>query len=227
MPLSEKSRLDVKAWKGHRKRFQRESLGRRALTLFLLCGGSACLLGTGIPTTSGLVLLGGDTPSRVSQRTLTFADRVAYQRAIEEGLLASSDMAGRRIQGQNHRFEAMVSRRHRWKRKSKITCANRHWWLNKRRWPVTAREMQAEMDRMASHTLASRGIAGIVSKRWPTILLSSRSVLPDRSLAERLNADLAVVAGAWPLRRGFSAADTAASTANRLGAQTNVGNAVY
>ena len=45
---------------------------------FLLCA-VACSVGTGtLPA-----FLGAEGPSNVSQRTLTFAERVAYQRAIE------------------------------------------------------------------------------------------------------------------------------------------------
>ena len=46
---------------------------------FLLCA-VACSVGTG----TLLAFLGAEAPSNVSQRTLTFADRVAYQRAIED-----------------------------------------------------------------------------------------------------------------------------------------------
>ena len=37
-----------------------------------------------IPTTSGLSFFHPETPAKVSHRILTFAERVSYQRAIEE-----------------------------------------------------------------------------------------------------------------------------------------------
>src|SRR6266496_3331742 len=54
----------------------------RAL-MFSLCAGIACLLRTGIPTTSGQPLLRNQAPENL-RTVLTFADRVAYQYAIED-----------------------------------------------------------------------------------------------------------------------------------------------
>src|SRR5207247_1147114 len=48
----------------------------------LFCAGIVCLL-VGIPTL-GLVFSSPEAPAKVSGRTLTFVERVAYQRAIEE-----------------------------------------------------------------------------------------------------------------------------------------------
>src|SRR6266496_5890904 len=64
-------------------RFPRRSPSRRALILFVLCAGSACLIETGIPTTSGQAFLRTQAPEKLPT-TLTFGERVAYQYAIEE-----------------------------------------------------------------------------------------------------------------------------------------------
>ena len=55
-------------------------LGPRALIALLLCVAAACSILTG----TLLAYFRPDAPAKVSHRALTFADRVAYQRAIEE-----------------------------------------------------------------------------------------------------------------------------------------------
>src|SRR5438093_2124463 len=59
-------------------------LGSHALLVLVLCAGAACPLVTAIPTTLGLGFFRLETPAKDSQRTLTFEERVAYQRAIEK-----------------------------------------------------------------------------------------------------------------------------------------------
>ena len=46
----------------------------------ILCAAAVCSIITGTP----LAFFRSDSPTNASQRTLTFAERVAYQRAIEE-----------------------------------------------------------------------------------------------------------------------------------------------
>ena len=63
----------------HEKSVSRSTLlSRSASGTWLLC--IACVVTAG----TGLAFLRPEAPTKVSQRTLTFADRVAYQRAIEE-----------------------------------------------------------------------------------------------------------------------------------------------
>ena len=61
-------------------------LGPRLLVAVLLCTGVACLLVAGTsPATAGkLAFLPREAPAKAAQRTLTFAERVKFQRAIEE-----------------------------------------------------------------------------------------------------------------------------------------------
>src|SRR6188474_754006 len=63
-----------------RCRSQPRLLRRRRLTALLICAAAACSLvsGTLVPC------FRAEAPATVSPRTLTFAERVAYQRAIEE-----------------------------------------------------------------------------------------------------------------------------------------------
>jgi hypothetical protein len=53
-----------------------------ALISLLLCAATACFIL--IPVRPGLAFLHPQAPSNASQRTLTFEERVLYQRAIEE-----------------------------------------------------------------------------------------------------------------------------------------------
>src|SRR6266436_5075112 len=52
----------------------------RALSALLLCAAGAC----SILTVPLLAFLRAEAPANISRRTLTFAERVSYQRAIEE-----------------------------------------------------------------------------------------------------------------------------------------------
>jgi hypothetical protein len=54
----------------------------RTVIVLLLCTAAACLIL--IPTRSGLAFLRPQGASNGSQRTLTFEERVLYQRAIED-----------------------------------------------------------------------------------------------------------------------------------------------
>src|SRR4029077_2938891 len=54
----------------------------RVLLAVVLCGAAACSIL--IPTRSGLAFLRPQGASNGSQRTLTFEERVSYQRAIED-----------------------------------------------------------------------------------------------------------------------------------------------
>jgi hypothetical protein len=124
----------------------------RALIALLLCV-SACFVAVGtVPA-----LLGAEARAKVSHPAvagLTFAERVAYQRAIEEVY------SGHRIwPKENARpkpsLDVVISQAQIEKkvedylRKSQLVA-------DQRGWPITASELQAEMERMASHTLHPR-----------------------------------------------------------------------
>jgi hypothetical protein len=123
----------------------------RALIGLLLCAATACFVL--IPTRSGLAFLRPQAPSNASQRTLTFEERVSYQRAIEnvywrhriwprdrgERPDAKPSLDAVMSQGQ---LEKKVKD---YLRKSQ---ALEDYWQR----PITAKQLQAEMDRMAQHT---------------------------------------------------------------------------
>src|SRR5437660_10473407 len=68
----------------------------RALVALLICGVAASSILSG----AQLAFFCSEAPANSSQRTLTFAERVAYQRAIRRGLLASSHLAKRTSRSQ-------------------------------------------------------------------------------------------------------------------------------
>src|SRR5437870_11933661 len=122
----------------------------RVLVALLLCTSVACLVATGIPATSGLALFPAETGTKASDRTLTFAERVAYQRAIEEvywqhriwpkenanpkpplGAVMSQAQVEKKVKDYVRKSQALEDYYQR---------------------PITPEQLQAEMDRMAQHT---------------------------------------------------------------------------
>src|SRR6266496_1104910 len=120
----------------------------RALIVFLLCSAAACSIL--IPTGSGRAFLRPQAPSNASPGTLTFEERVAYQRAIEEvywrhriwpkdrpdpkpslDAVMSQAQLERKVANYLRKSQALEDYRQR---------------------PLTAEQLQAEIDRIASHT---------------------------------------------------------------------------
>jgi N-acetylneuraminic acid mutarotase len=118
----------------------------RALIAHFCCPGIACLLWAGAP----LAFCSPEAPRRPPSTTLTFAERAAYQRAIEE-----VRWCHRIWPKENPRpkppLQAIISAREieqkveDYLRKSQSVA-------DQRRQPISAGELQAEMDRMAKHT---------------------------------------------------------------------------
>jgi N-acetylneuraminic acid mutarotase len=118
----------------------------RALTVLLLCGGAACSILTG----TLLAFFRTEAPANASQRTLTFEERVSYQRAIEavywrhriwpkerKDPKPSLDAVMPQAQLENKVADYLRN-----------SQALEHYWQR----PITADQLQAEMDRMAQHT---------------------------------------------------------------------------
>ena len=125
-------------------------LGSHALLVLVLCAGAACPLVTAIPTTLGLGFFRLETPAKDSQRTLTFEERVAYQRAIEKvywrhrlwpkerpdpkpslDAVMSQEQLEKKVEDYLHNSQVLED----------------HW-----QQPITTDQLQAEMDRMAQNT---------------------------------------------------------------------------
>jgi N-acetylneuraminic acid mutarotase len=121
-------------------------LNLRGLTALALCAAAACSIVSGR-------LLGSfrtETPANLYQRTLAFAERVSYQRAIEEVYWRhriwpkenskpkpSLDVVMSLVQLENKVMDYL--------RKSE---ALEHYWQR----PISADQLQSEMDRMAKYT---------------------------------------------------------------------------
>jgi hypothetical protein len=124
----------------------------RLLVAVLLCGAVGCLVvaGTSRATAAKAVSLHSKVPANASQRALTFAERVSYQRAIE-------DVYGRhRIWPKENpdpkpSLGAVMSQA---QLEKKVTGYLRNSQALEDYWqqPITADQLQAEMDRMAQHT---------------------------------------------------------------------------
>src|SRR5215831_195256 len=117
-------------------------LNARALVALLLCA-TACSIITG-------ALLDFRTSVNVSHRTLTFAERVAYQRAIEEVYWRHRIWPKENLNPKPPLDKVMSQAQIQEKvedylRKSQ---ALEYYWQR----PISAEQLQAEMDRMAQHT---------------------------------------------------------------------------
>src|SRR5436309_1633279 len=121
------------------------SVSTRALVVLLVCA-AACL----IATRTLPAFLQSEAPAKLSQRTLTFAERIAYQRAIEDVYWRHRIWPKERpdpkplldavmSQAQLERKVADYLRK---------SQALEDYWER----PITAEQLQAEMDRMAKHT---------------------------------------------------------------------------
>src|SRR5438046_8542292 len=118
--------------------------GSRALFVLVCAAASSILAGT------LLAFLGLDAPAKVSQRTLTYAERVAYQRAIEDVYWRHRIWPKERPDPKPS-LDAVMSQA---QLENKVADYLReseeledHWQR-----PISAQQLQAEMDRMANHT---------------------------------------------------------------------------
>ena len=121
------------------------SVSPRALVV-LLVGAAACL----IATRTLPAFLRPEASAKLSQRTLTFAERVAYQRAIEDVYWRHRIWPKER-RDPKPSLDAVMSQA---QLENKVTDYLRKsqaladFWQRR----ITAEQLQAEMDRMAKHT---------------------------------------------------------------------------
>src|SRR2546423_5525163 len=120
-------------------------LNMRAAVALFVCT-VACLIVTGTP----LAFFRSEVPTNVSQRTLTFAERVAYQRAIEDVYWRHRIWPKERPDPKPS-LDAVMFQEQLEKKVAdylrKSQALEDHWQR-----PITAEQLQAEMDRMAKHT---------------------------------------------------------------------------
>jgi hypothetical protein len=182
-----------------------------------------------IPTSSGL------TPSKASHPAvagLSFADRVAYQRAIEDVYWRHRIWPKER-RDRKPALDVVMSRAQVEKKVEdylRNSQALEAYWQR----PITADQLQAEMERMASHTRQPEVLQELFEALGNDPFVIAEC-LARPVLAERLAAGTTVVAepalsasrtGVSPASTKLFAADTAASTENRFRA-TNRGITSY
>jgi len=120
------------------------------VTLTLLLCAAACSIVTG----TLLAFFHSETPTTLSsQRTLSFAERVAYQRAIEDVYWRHRIWLRNRGERPDPKpsLDAIMSRADLEKKVTdylRKSQALEDYWQR----PITAEQLQAEMDRMAQHT---------------------------------------------------------------------------
>src|SRR5436305_8901585 len=132
------------------RRSLRESgfLSLRTLVALLFCAAITCSIV--IPTRSGLAFLRPEKPSNASQQTLSFEQRVSYQRAIEDVYWRHRIWPKER-KDPKPSLDAVMSQAQLEKKVADYLSnsqALEDYWQR----PITAEQLQAEMDRMAQHT---------------------------------------------------------------------------
>ena len=152
----------------------------RALIGLLLCG-AACSIVTG----TLLAFFRSEAPSKALQRTLTFSERVAYQRAIEEVYWRHRIWPKERPDPKPS-LDAVMSRAQLEKKIEDYlhnSQALEDYWQR----PITAEQLQAEMDRMAKHTKQPEVLHELfeVLENDPFVVAEclARPVLAERLLA--------------------------------------------
>src|SRR6266403_1903558 len=120
--------------------------GPRTLIALLLCAAAACSVLTG----ASVAFFRPDVTAKVSNRTLTFAERVSYQRAIEEVYWRHRIWPKERTDPKPSLDEVIPSAQIEKKVEDYLrnSPALEDYWQR----PLSAEQLQAEMDRMAQHT---------------------------------------------------------------------------
>ncbi|HEY4273222.1 MAG TPA: hypothetical protein VGM65_14585 [Candidatus Udaeobacter sp.] len=161
------------------------------LKLNLLLCVAACSVGTG----TLLAFLGAEGPSNVSQRMLTFADRVAYQRAIEEVYWRHRIWPKENAKPKPSLDEVMSQAQIEKKVEDYLrdSQALEVYWQG----PITPDQLQAEMERIARDTKQPEVLQELFEALGNDPFVIAEC-LARPILTERLTADLAVVAGVSP-----------------------------
>src|SRR5262245_14231629 len=121
-------------------------LNLRCLIRPLVYAAAVCSMVTG----ALLAFVHPEPPAKFSQRTLTFAERVAYQRAIEEVYWRHRIWPKER-KDTKPSLDVLMSQAQLEKKVADYLCKSQaleNYWQR----PITAGQLQAEMDRMARHT---------------------------------------------------------------------------
>ena len=161
-------------------------------------------------------LSGTQAPERVPG-TLTFAERVAYQHAMED-VYWRHRIWPKENSGSKPPLDAVISRE---QIENKVTeyLRKSQFVADHRGRPLTAGELQIEMDRMAKHTKRPEVLRELLAALGnDPFVIAECLVRPI--VAEHLLAGSTVVAGVLPVPRSLFAAETAASTENHVRARS-------
>src|SRR5438477_9515144 len=130
-----------------RPKQEKETMNKaNVLKLALLLCAAACFIITG----TLLAFFGPEAPSDLSQRTLTFAERVAYQRAIEEMYWRHRIWPKENLKPKPSLDEVMSAQQIEQKVEAYLrdSQALEAYWQK----PIAPEQLQAEMERMAQNT---------------------------------------------------------------------------
>src|SRR5216117_2577728 len=199
-------------------------LNSRVLVGLLLCAATACFIL--IPIRSGLAFLHPQAPSNPAAAGLTFEERVSYQRAIEDVYWRHRiwPRSGGERPDPKPSLDAVMTQAQIEKKVAdyvRNSQALEDYWQR----PITAEQLQAEMDRMAQHTKQAEVLRELfeVLGNDPFVIAEC---LARPTVAERLATGATLVAGVSPASPKLFAADAAAFPENHLRA-TNPGAAFY
>src|SRR5436309_2911487 len=156
-----------------------------------------------------------------ADRTLTFADRVAYQRAIEDVYWRHRIWPKENAQPKPSLDEVMSAQQIEKKVEDYLRDSQALEVYSQR--PITPEQLQAEMERIARNTKQPEVLRELFEALGNDPFVIAEC-LARPVLTERLAADPTVVAGVSPAPRNFFAADTVASTESRINA-TNLNKA--
>jgi len=130
-----------------------------------------------------------DAPANLSQRTLTFAERIAYQRAIED-VYWRHRIWPKESHDSKPSLDAVMSQAQLEKKVADYLRKSQALEDNWQR-PITAEQLQAEMDRMAQHTKQPEVLRELFEALGNDAAVIAEC-LARPALADRLSADLSV-----------------------------------
>jgi hypothetical protein len=161
-------------------------LGRRLLVAVLLCTSLACSMVTAtLSTTGGKLTSRRETPGKIPQRELSLAERVSYQRAVEEVYWRHRIWPKERPDPKPS-SDAVISQAQ-LEKKVKSYLRNSEALEDDWQRPIIAEQLQAEMDRMAQNTRQSEVLQELFEALGndPFVIAEclARPVLAERLLA--------------------------------------------
>jgi hypothetical protein len=168
------------------QRSQSGFLASRVLLILPFCAAASSIVAGTL-----LAFLHPNVPAKVSHKTLTFAERVAYQRAIED-VYWRHRIWPKENPDPKPSLDAVISQAQLEKKVEdyllKSQTLEDHW-----QQPITAEQLQAEMDRMAQHTkqpdVLRELFAALGDDSFVVAECLARPVLAQRLVTELNNED--------------------------------------